>query len=48
MQLAKQKIRKQPTFHPDRCPLGIKRQPSDYNQKNNREQRNRNSHGDTF
>lgn len=48
MQLKKQKIRRQPTFHAEKVPHGIKRNASDFNQKNNKEQRTRNAHGDTF
>lgn len=48
MQLRKQSIRKMPTFDSVKVPEGIHRNPADYNQKNNRAQRNRNVRGDQF
>jgi len=35
MQLKKQAIRNSPTFDAVSCPLGIRRRPKDFNQRNN-------------
>jgi len=48
MQLKKKAIRKMPDYHPEQAPHGLRRKPSDYNQKNNLEQRHRNQRGDQF
>jgi hypothetical protein len=50
MQLKKQAIRKTATFEGKRTPqgnsIGILRNPADFNQKKNKQQRNRNKRGD--